>query len=83
MHDWTDAEMPFTDSLIFSLSTVAQTMLGRKIIEHWMVWMVVNCLAVGVYASLQLWVTAALYVGLFSSTFWGYWEWRQEMYAGP
>jgi len=44
--------------------------------------MVVNTLAIGVYASQQLWVTTALYVGLFASTFWGYWEWRQEMNSG-
>jgi nicotinamide mononucleotide transporter len=81
LHDWTDAEMAFTDSLIFALSVVAQTLLGRKIIEHWIVWTVVNTLAVFVYASQELWVTAGLYVGLFASTFWGYWEWRQEMHG--
>jgi nicotinamide mononucleotide transporter len=82
LRSWTDAEMAFMDSLIFALSMVAQTMLGRKVIEHWIVWMVVNCLAVGVYASQELWPTTALYVGLFASTFWGYWEWRQEMHVG-
>ena len=79
LNRWSDAEMAFTDSLVFSLSTVAQTLLGRKVIEHWMVWMVVNTLAVFVYASQELWPTTALYVGLFASTFWGYWEWRQEL----
>jgi len=83
LQNLTDAKMAFADSLIFALSVIAQTMLGRKIIEHWIVWMIVNSLAVGVYASQQLWVTAALYVGLFVSTFWGYWEWRQEMYGTP
>ena len=78
LNNWTDAEMAFSDSVIFALSMVAQTLLGRKIIEHWMIWAVVNALAVFVYASQELWVTTALYTGLFASTFWGYWEWRQE-----
>jgi nicotinamide mononucleotide transporter len=75
----TDAQMAFSDAAIFSLSAVAQFLLGRKIIEHWLIWMAVNSLAVFVYASQELWVTAALYAGLFASTFWGYWEWRQEL----
>ena len=41
--------------------------------------MAVNSLAVFVYASQELWLTAALYVGLFASSFWGYWEWRQAL----
>lgn len=81
LNNWTEAEMAFSDSVIFALSMVAQTLLGRKIIEHWMIWTVVNALAVFVYASQELWVTAALYTGLFASTFWGYWEWRQEFRA--
>jgi nicotinamide mononucleotide transporter len=75
----TDARMAFSDAVIFSLSAVAQFLLGRKIIEHWLLWMAVNSLAVFVYASLELWLTAALYVGLFASSFWGYWEWRQAL----
>jgi nicotinamide mononucleotide transporter len=79
LHAFTDARMAFTDAAIFALSTVAQLLLGRKIIEHWFIWMAVNSLAVFVYASQELWVTAALYVGLFASTFWGYWEWSREL----
>jgi nicotinamide mononucleotide transporter len=75
----TDAQMAFSDAAIFSLSAVAQFLLGRKIIEHWFIWMAVNSLAVFVYASQELWVTTALYVGLFASAFWGYWEWRGEL----
>ena len=83
LHSQTDARMAFTDAAIFALSTVAQFLLDRKIIEHWIVWMAVNSLAVWVYAAQELWVTTALYAGLFASTFWGYWEWRRELRGYP
>jgi nicotinamide mononucleotide transporter len=76
---WTDARMAFTDATIFALSAVAQFLVGRKVIENWIVWMAVNALAVFVYASQDLWVTTALYCGLLASCFWGYHEWRNEL----
>jgi nicotinamide mononucleotide transporter len=76
---YTDAQMAFADSTIFALSTVAQLMLGRKIIEHWLIWMAVNVLSVWTYAGQGLWIAAALYAGLLGTATWGFWEWRRAL----
>lgn len=69
----------FLDSIIFGLSISAQFLLDRKKIETWFVWCAINVLSIYVYAQQELWITVALYVGLFFNTFWGYYEWRKEM----
>ena len=59
---WTDSAVPFWDALTTSSSLLAQTMLGRKWIGNWWVWIVTDVVLVGLYASQGLWLTAALYV---------------------
>ncbi len=59
---WTDSTVPFWDALTTSSSLLAQTMLGRKWIGNWWVWIVTDVVLVGLYASQGLWLTAALYV---------------------
>jgi nicotinamide mononucleotide transporter len=76
---FTDASMALLDASIFGLSVAAQTLLSLKKIETWIVWGLVDVIAIWVYASQELWLTTALYVGLLLNVFWGYWEWRKEM----
>jgi nicotinamide mononucleotide transporter len=68
----------YGDAAILCLSVLAQVLLDRKRLENWIVWVAVNVLAVGVYASQGLWLTSALYLGFFFNAFWGYAEWRRE-----
>jgi nicotinamide mononucleotide transporter len=78
---FTDAKMAFVDAIIFGLSVVAQFLLDRKKIETWVVWGVVNALSIWVYQSQGLWLTSALYAGLFCNVFLGYWAWRRAASA--
>jgi nicotinamide mononucleotide transporter len=75
----TDASMPLPDAAVFGLSVVAQILLGRKRIETWPMWVVINVLSVWLYASQGLWLFTALYAFFFFNAFWGWWEWRAEM----
>ncbi len=75
---YSDAKMAFLDSMIFSLSVVAQFLLDRKKLEHWYVWGAVNVISIWVYASQGLGVTTALYIGLLCNVFVGYRFWRKE-----
>jgi nicotinamide mononucleotide transporter len=57
----TNAANPFIDSSVLALSILAQLlMVGRKL-ESWPVWFVVDCIAVPLYASKGLWLTAGVY----------------------
>lgn len=61
MHRNTDAALPHWDAFILAFSMVAQWMQARKKIENWALWMAVNVVAIGVYFTKQLYLTAILY----------------------
>lgn len=61
MSNWTDAAAPYPDAAITVLSVIAQTLLARRFIENWILWIVVDVIAIGVYVTKDLHPTAALY----------------------
>lgn len=61
LHVWTDAYAPFLDSMVLSFSVLAQVLLMQRRLENWPVWLLVNTLAVPLFASRGLYVTATLY----------------------
>ncbi|RZJ02937.1 MAG: nicotinamide riboside transporter PnuC [Brevundimonas sp.] len=73
----TDAQLPLADSLILGLSLGTQFLLDRKVLEHWIVWAVVNVLSIIVYGAQGLSLTSVLYAGLLLNTAWGWWVWRR------
>lgn len=61
LHTLTDASNPFVDSAVLALSILAQLLMVARKIETWPVWFLVDCIAVPLYASKGLWLTAAVY----------------------
>lgn len=59
---WTNSNVPVLDSLITALSLAAQFMMARKWLENWGVWILANCLSVGLLIFKGLYVTSALYL---------------------
>lgn len=57
----TDAYAPFADSLVLMFSVIAQLLLLRRRVESWWFWIVVNLIAIPLFASRGLWITSALY----------------------
>jgi nicotinamide mononucleotide transporter len=57
----TDSDVPFADALATVASIAGQVLLGRKVIENWLVWFGVNVFSVGLFAYKALWLTALLY----------------------
>lgn len=58
---YTDAAAPLADSFVFGFSVLAQLLLMGRRVENWAVWIVVNTIAVPLFASRELYLTAALY----------------------
>jgi nicotinamide mononucleotide transporter len=79
LHAYTDAYAPFLDSFVLSLSLLAQFLLVRREIETWAVWLLVNTIAVPLYASRGLYLTAALYAAYWVNAWVGGWAWAREM----
>lgn len=61
LHRWTDAYAPFADSAVLVFSVIAQLLLMGRRIENWAFWLLVNSVAVPLYASRGLYLTAVLY----------------------
>lgn len=51
---YTDSEVALLDASVTVLSMLAIWLLGRKIIESWLLWMFVDCLYVALYVHKQL-----------------------------
>src|SRR5262249_1169511 len=58
----TDTDVPFLDAFPTVGSVIGQILLGRKMIENWPVWLIVNIVSVGVFLYKGLVLTAFLYV---------------------
>lgn len=70
---------PSWDAGTTALSLVAQVMMGRKWLGSWAVWIVTDVLLVGLYASLGLYLTAALYVLFIALCVSGWRAWRADL----
>lgn len=57
----TDSDVPYADAFPTTASLAGQWLLGRKYVENWPVWVVVNIASVGLFAWKGLWLTVLLY----------------------
>lgn len=57
----TDADYAYWDATIAILSVIAQFLMSRRILESWLIWISVDVLAIGLFATKGLHPTAALY----------------------
>lgn len=75
----TDASLPYLDSLLTSMSLIAQWMVAKKKIENWIVWIVADVIYVGMYVFKSLHLTAALYFVFILLAIKGYNEWKKKI----
>jgi nicotinamide mononucleotide transporter len=62
---FTSTDVPWWDAFPTALSIVATVLLGRKYIENWPMWIVVNIVGIALFAYKGLWLTVGLY-GVFA-----------------
>jgi nicotinamide mononucleotide transporter len=62
LHRFTDAYAPYLDSIILAFSVLGQLLLIDRRVESWWCWLLVNSIAVPLYASRGLHITAVLYI---------------------
>lgn len=76
---FTDAASPWLDAGTTAVSLVAQWMLTRKLRENWAVWIAVNVVYVGLYASQGLWPTVLLTIAFFGLAIEGWRSWGRTL----
>lgn len=79
MHRYTDASYPYPDAFTTVASLVAQYLIARKRLENWMIWIVVDIVAIVIYGLKGIWVTSGLYVVYLVLSVMGYREWKRKM----
>jgi len=82
MARFTDADFPYWDATIAVLSVIAQLLLSRRRLESWLVWIVVDLLAIGLFAVKGLYPTAALYAVFLCMAVSGLYLWTRAFRAG-
>ena len=78
---FTDAYAPFLDSVILTFSVLGQFLLVGRRIENWWCWLIVNSVAVPVYFSRGLYITAVLYAGFWVNALIALVHWRRLLRA--
>lgn len=76
---YTDTDVPWWDAFPTALSLVGQFLLGRKFIENWLMWIVVNVVSVGLFAYKGLWLTVVLYTIFIALSVVGWRAWRARL----
>lgn len=74
---YTDTDVPWWDAFPTAASVLGQWLLGRKYVENWPTWIVVNVVSVGLFAYKGLWLTVLLYGIFIAMSFAGWDAWRR------
>jgi nicotinamide mononucleotide transporter len=74
---YTDTDVPYADAFCTAMSFTAQLMMTRKILQNWVLWIVVDICYVPLYFHKHLALTAVLYFVLIILAFIGYLDWKK------
>ena len=64
---------------MLTFSVLAQLLLMRRKLETWYGWLLVNTLAVPLFVSRELYLTAFIYVLFWFNAWYGLYCWRREL----
>lgn len=78
LHNFTDSPIPMGDAFTTAVGIVATWMLARRIIEHWIFWVVVNFVSVYLYYLRGLYPTMFLYICYAILAIAGYYTWKKK-----
>jgi nicotinamide mononucleotide transporter len=79
LQKFTNASYPWLDSVLTCSSLAAQWMIAKKIIENWIVWILVDIIYLPLYIIKHLPLTAILYAVFLLLAFRGYAEWKKNL----
>lgn len=77
----TDASFPYADALTSTMSIAASVLMLKKIIENWILWIIMDLIAIPVYYLKELYVTAGLYVVFLALAVLGLLRWLKDYQA--
>jgi nicotinamide mononucleotide transporter len=81
LHAVTDSDVPYFDAFPTAGSVIGQILLGRKYVENWLVWLLVNVSSVGLLSYKSLYLSAGLYLVFVGVGYIGWRRWRAKLNA--
>ena len=76
---YTEADLAYWDAFTTSFSLVGQYLLAKKKLENWILWIVVDVVASGIYVYKELYLLALLYFLYLGLAAYGYHRWRSTL----
>lgn len=71
------AAFPFIDSFIAVASVVAQYLMAKRKIEHWILWIIIDIVSVAVYFVKEIKFIAIEYLVFLCLACFGLWQWKK------
>lgn len=78
-HRYSTQALPYLDAFITAFSIVATWMTAKKIIQNWIFWIIIDALAVYLYASRTFYLIALLYGVYTVLSIIGYLQWKKKL----
>lgn len=78
LHRFTDTDVAYVDGALASISFVAQFLMTRKVLQNWILWVVVDILYIPLFIYKDFMLTAILYAILAVIAWKGYVDWRKS-----
>lgn len=75
---YTDSPIPYWDAFTTAVSFTATWMLARKILENWILWIIVDAVSMGLYLYRGLYPTLFLFAVYTTMAVIGYIKWRRS-----
>jgi nicotinamide mononucleotide transporter len=75
---FTDTDVPWWDAFPTAASVLGQWLLGRKYVENWPAWIVVDVVGAALFAYKGLWLTTLLYVVFVAMAAFGWRSWARR-----
>lgn len=76
---FTDSEIPAWDAFTTAASVIATWMLARKLIDHWLLWIIIDLVSMSLYIYKGLYPTSVLFAIYSIMALVGYRTWKNEM----
>jgi len=76
---YTDAAYPYWDSMLTVWGIIATYAMGKKIIDHWTMWIVIDINCTVLYFIKELYAFAPLYFIFTLLAVYGYFTWKKDL----
>lgn len=78
LDNFTDSDVPYIDGFCTAMSLVAQFLMTRKILQTWILWIVVDICYIPLYLSKGLYLTTILYIAFTIIAAQGWIQWKKS-----